>query len=962
MSFSFPYSKSFLFSHFSPSLTRHPSLDTPRDGSVVLEMAREWTNERLNQGINLMENGGSGTKVYLPARNTELTAQNGQGKEGLGKMNGGNGWARMGTGKNIRGGGIGQGMAKESMNRQKHEQEVEANEVSISSGKVKNLGNEQDGNSGVEVHANSTQGAGVSPAVTESKGSSPAEGGKWISGRLAALKAGTAVVSATLPSAKSYVSQKGHNSDGNFAVEKKFAEAKVQSVDLVEWFYRDPNGVAQGPFAKSQMQAWFKADYFQLTLPVRRGFTGPFVALGAWFADGSPAFLDFLPIHRENEYLLYAAKPTAVLNLPIAGSLDSGSAWNAFPPSSISNNSVHHPSFVANLSQPSHINPALGDPATRVSLPDLSASLAYQQQLTQQQHLLHQQFLAQQFQQQQNLQLGSQLLSQQPQYPMVSGIQPSLANLTPQQILALQQQLHQQQILHQMSALQLQLKQPDVSAFAGSNSLNPNLTPQFNIPLSDSNLNFKNQPANIVVNSQNIEPTAASLPVASTSVNITRVDEHVNKVADAPSSHFDVSSQQHASLIQQATAIGKANQTSVVKKSELSGPVDVEKQVKPAPWGNVKQQKISLAQIQQREEIESMQADYQRASVALTEAQQQPAWKAVSISEPILYSKEVRKQGVVEVPIVSTNEFPALDAAKSTRGQENHVSAPTAQAKQVHAAPIIWSTTGVNTKNLREIQKEELNQAKKAEVEARTFVKEQAAAAPKSVWGNVKQTVPKVDLRSIQELEAKSVQTISVNAMPLNTGPKTAAQIVAGRTASVASNVNIAAFVAPKGNETTAALAKSAPTSVSKFSNQSAVEPKPVSLNQDLGDELFWSNKPEPAANSILPEAAPKKGNTTNAFGGPALSGEMETWCKKEMAKITGNEDTTLVNFLITLDQPAQIKEYCYTYLGSSASVDNFCESFITQREFLLGREQKTAAIASSNALTTVVSKKKKNK
>ncbi len=51
--------------------------------------------------------------------------------------------------------------------------------------------------------------------------------------------------------------------------------------------------------------------------------------------------------------------------------------------------------------------------------------------------------------------------------------------------------------------------------------------------------------------------------------------------------------------------------------------------------------------------------------------------------------------------------------------------------------------------------------------------------------------------------------------------------------------------------------------------------------------------------------------------------------------------DTTLVTFLMTLESTAQIREYCYAYLGSSSKVDAFCDAFVAQRDFVLGYDIK---------------------
>ena len=47
-----------------------------------------------------------------------------------------------------------------------------------------------------------------------------------------------------------------------------------------KWFYRDPQGDVQGPFAAEEMNEWFSAGYFTMTLQVRRGGDETFCALG----------------------------------------------------------------------------------------------------------------------------------------------------------------------------------------------------------------------------------------------------------------------------------------------------------------------------------------------------------------------------------------------------------------------------------------------------------------------------------------------------------------------------------------------------------------------------------------------------------------------------------------------------------------------------------------------------------
>ena len=47
-----------------------------------------------------------------------------------------------------------------------------------------------------------------------------------------------------------------------------------------QWFYRDPQGVVQGAFTADEMNEWFSAGYFTMTLMVRRGCDETYSSLG----------------------------------------------------------------------------------------------------------------------------------------------------------------------------------------------------------------------------------------------------------------------------------------------------------------------------------------------------------------------------------------------------------------------------------------------------------------------------------------------------------------------------------------------------------------------------------------------------------------------------------------------------------------------------------------------------------
>jgi PERQ amino acid-rich with GYF domain-containing protein len=85
---------------------------------------------------------------------------------------------------------------------------------------------------------------------------------------------------------------------GSFADDSRDVEAPTSdpaapppwSADTAQWYYRDPSGQDQGPFAATIMQDWFQQNYFALDLPMRRAEEESFRPLGEIIASlGHPA-------------------------------------------------------------------------------------------------------------------------------------------------------------------------------------------------------------------------------------------------------------------------------------------------------------------------------------------------------------------------------------------------------------------------------------------------------------------------------------------------------------------------------------------------------------------------------------------------------------------------------------------------------------------------------------------------
>merc|ERR1719473_1130565 len=63
------------------------------------------------------------------------------------------------------------------------------------------------------------------------------------------------------------------------------------------------------------------------------------------------------------------------------------------------------------------------------------------------------------------------------------------------------------------------------------------------------------------------------------------------------------------------------------------------------------------------------------------------------------------------------------------------------------------------------------------------------------------------------------------------------------------------------------------------------------------------------------------------------MPASMRRWCEGELKKITGKEDTTLVDFCYTLESAADIREYMRNYMGSKPQVSQFASEFLKRKK-----------------------------
>merc|ERR1711924_315737 len=81
------------------------------------------------------------------------------------------------------------------------------------------------------------------------------------------------------------------------------------------------------------------------------------------------------------------------------------------------------------------------------------------------------------------------------------------------------------------------------------------------------------------------------------------------------------------------------------------------------------------------------------------------------------------------------------------------------------------------------------------------------------------------------------------------------------------------------------------------------------------------ASQPPPPAPGATEVPAPA---SSSAFGGPPISASFEKWCKAQLHSLCGNDDITLVYFLCSLTNAAEVRQYIGSYLGETTAARDF--------------------------------------
>ncbi len=62
------------------------------------------------------------------------------------------------------------------------------------------------------------------------------------------------------------------------------------------------------------------------------------------------------------------------------------------------------------------------------------------------------------------------------------------------------------------------------------------------------------------------------------------------------------------------------------------------------------------------------------------------------------------------------------------------------------------------------------------------------------------------------------------------------------------------------------------------------------------------------------------------------MPSELSKWAVPKLRAFTGNNDTALLDFCMSLGSDEDIRQYIYTYLGRDRSVVEFADEFCTRK------------------------------
>ncbi|EFJ40027.1 hypothetical protein VOLCADRAFT_108378 [Volvox carteri f. nagariensis] len=153
---------------------------------------------------------------------------------------------------------------------------------------------------------------------------------------------------------------------------------------------------------------------------------------------------------------------------------------------------------------------------------------------------------------------------------------------------------------------------------------------------------------------------------------------------------------------------------------------------------------------------------------------------------------------------------------------------------------------------------------------------------------------------------------------------------------------SMAAAAAPPPPTAAAVAAKSLNAVPAARASAAAVIAKPAAAA--VAPTRASAPAPAPATSTSYAPAAmasnPGGDDSAGLFDGEIqMSAEFRNWCRSKMVEFFGNDDLSLVHFLLTVNSRSEVADYCQVYMRGKPNVSTFVADFLKRKDAELARQ-----------------------
>jgi hypothetical protein len=362
-------------------------------------------------------------------------------------------------------------------------------------------------------------------------------------------------------------------------------------------------------------------------------------------------------------------------------------------------------------------------------------------------------------------------------------------------------------------------------------------------------------------------------------------------------------------------------------------------------------QQILLEQ-QRAEEAQRHQQERHQQEQAQRQAQQAPASPAKAATAAPWANKQPGPSRTQDLSAIQQEEAAAREVERKRAAAEQ------AKVTKGWSAP---SNAG-GAQSLAEIQAQEEEQRQRQQSEAarnapaaapatssmslqlKSLLGVKSAPAPAPTSGGPAWNASSAPAQGKPAASLRDIMHEENSGRAEESGPATATTAgapAARKPSSWAAKAGGTTFSAPEAPAARPAAARTGPTAAAP----AAPSPTPARPTASVPSAPTPTPTPKVGANA---------GKEKSSFGGKEMSPDMATWCTAQLKRLNGSDDLTLMQFCMSLDSAAEIRQYLSEYLGSSPAVTNFATEFIKYKEG--GRKALDAAGVTSGSSGAPVS------